>query len=107
MAEGKALVVLMELGMTGEEAAEFIEGVKRGLKARREGRGWPWDEVNLWGGFGRFLLQGFPNIGPTLASSILERFGKIPLSWNCTLDELKTVPGMGERRAEALWKLLK
>lgn len=60
-----------------------------------------------WESFPVFLLQGFPNIGPTLANSIIEKFGKAPLSWSCTLDELKSVPGLGERRAEALWRLLK
>jgi len=111
MAEDKALAVLKELGMTDEEAAEFVEGVKRGLKARREGKVVHWSELvkelNLHGDFGRFLLRGFPHIGPTLANSIVERFGRVPLSWSCTLDELKSVPGMGEHRAEALWKLLR
>jgi len=54
----------------------------------------------------RFLLQGFPGIGTALAEAILERFGKAPLSWSCTFDELKSVPGIGERRSKALWELL-
>jgi len=54
----------------------------------------------------RFLLQGFPGIGTALAEVILERFGKAPLSWSCTFDELRSVPGIGERRSKALWELL-
>lgn len=54
----------------------------------------------------RFLLQGLPGIGTVLAEAILERFGKAPLSWSCTFDELKSVPGIGERRSKALWELL-
>ncbi|MDD5501336.1 MAG: hypothetical protein PHH57_06620, partial [Candidatus Omnitrophica bacterium] len=54
----------------------------------------------------RFLLQGLPGIGTVLAEAILERFGKAPLSWSCTFDELKFVPGIGERRSKALWELL-
>ena len=56
--------------------------------------------------FARFLLQGFPGIGTALADAILERFGAVPLSWCCTFDELKSVPGIGERRAKTLWELL-
>jgi ERCC4-type nuclease len=54
----------------------------------------------------KFLLQGFPGIGTVLADAILERFRRVPLSWNCTLDELKSVPGIGNRRAKELWELL-
>jgi ERCC4-type nuclease len=56
--------------------------------------------------FARFLLQGFPGIGTALAEAILKRFGRVPLSWNCTLAELRSVPGIGERRAKTLWELL-
>ena len=56
--------------------------------------------------FVRFLLQGFPGIGTALAEAILKRFGRVPLSWNCTLAELRSVPGIGERRAKTLWELL-
>lgn len=45
MTVDKALEVLKELGMTDEEAATFIDGVKKGLKARREGKVRPWEEV--------------------------------------------------------------
>lgn len=54
----------------------------------------------------RFLLQGFPGIGTMLAEAILERFEKAPLSWSCSFEELKSVPGIGERRSKALWELL-
>jgi ERCC4-type nuclease len=46
----------------------------------------------------KFLLQGFPGIGTVLADAILERFSRVPLSWSCTLDELRSVPGIGEKR---------
>jgi len=54
----------------------------------------------------KFLLQGFPGIGTVLADAILERFGRVPLSWSCNLDELRSVPGIGEKRAKELWELL-
>ena len=45
MSEEKATEVLKELGFSDEEAREFIEGCKRGLKAAREGKVKPWAQV--------------------------------------------------------------
>jgi len=58
------------------------------------------DETLLW------ILQGFEGIGPQLAENIIKHFGKIPISWTCTLDELKSVPRLGEKRATEIYKLL-
>ncbi len=59
------------------------------------------EDIDLW------LLQSFQGIGVTLAGNIVERFGgKIPLQWSCTLEELRSVPGLGKKRAEALWESL-
>ena len=58
------------------------------------------DETLLW------ILQGFVGIGPQLAENIIKHFGKIPISWTCTLDELKSVPRLGEKRATEIYKLL-
>lgn len=56
--------------------------------------------------FALFFLQGLPGVGSVLAEAILERFGRIPMSWTCSVDELKTVDGIGNKRARALWELL-
>ena len=53
-----------------------------------------------------FFLQGLPGVGPGLATAIYRRFGKIPMSWTCAFEELKSVDGIGERRARALWEIL-
>ncbi|MEM3646833.1 MAG: ERCC4 domain-containing protein [Thermofilum sp.] len=53
-----------------------------------------------------FLLQGFPGIGPVLAGEIFDHFGRIPLAWDCTREELARVPGLGRRRTEKLWDAL-
>lgn len=45
MYEDKAREVLTGLGMTYDEATNFIQGVKRGMKARREGKSIPWSQV--------------------------------------------------------------
>lgn len=44
--DGKeAIEILKQRGMTQEEAEEFVKGIKRGLKARREDKVIPWSEV--------------------------------------------------------------
>lgn len=58
------------------------------------------DEVQLW------LLQGFPGIGPAIADSIVERFGKVPLEWSCTLEELQTVQKLSKKRATEMFNSL-
>ena len=43
--EEKAMKILREQGMSEEEARDFIEGCKEGLRARREGKVRPWSQV--------------------------------------------------------------
>jgi len=54
----------------------------------------------------RFLLQGFPGVGGTLACEIFDTFSCIPLQWSISKEELMEVPGIGVKRAQALWKVL-
>lgn len=54
----------------------------------------------------RFLLQGFPGVGSTLAEQIFDHFGRVPLRWDCSFEELLSVYGIGEKRAKALWEAL-
>lgn len=51
------------------------------------------------------LLQGFPMMGPKTASSLYTSLG-LPLEFTCTLDQLKTVPGVGPKRAARWWRML-
>jgi len=62
---------------------------------------------NEWGvttsaSYGAFLLQSFPNVGPSVAKAIYDHFGGVPLAWSTTAAELSKVPGIGRKRAEAL-----
>ena len=45
MGEEEAIKILRDQGMSQEEAEDFIAGVKRGLKARREGDRIPWSKI--------------------------------------------------------------
>jgi len=54
----------------------------------------------------RYLLQGFPGVGSTLAEQIFDHFHKVPLRWDCSYEELLSVYGIGEKRARVLWEAL-
>jgi len=56
--------------------------------------------------FARFLLQGLPGVGSVLAEQIFDHFGKVPLHWDCNLEELMSVYGIGKKRAKVLWDAL-
>jgi ERCC4-type nuclease len=58
------------------------------------------NETLLW------VLQGFEGIGPQLADNIIKHFGKIPIAWTCSLDELKQVSRLGEKRATEIYNAL-
>ncbi len=60
--------------------------------------------VNEWQ---LYVLQSFPGVGPKTAEAILERFGSIEDFCKATLAELSTVTGLGERKAEAIKRILK
>lgn len=53
-----------------------------------------------------FLLQGIPGIGPTVAEAVYDQFGRVPLRWDVTRDEMLTVPGVGEGRLAMMEKLV-
>lgn len=57
--------------------------------------------------FARFFLQGIPGIGPVIAEQIYDHFGKIPMEWTCTEQELCDIKGVGPKRAKILADMLK
>jgi ERCC4-type nuclease len=48
------------------------------------------------------ILQGFDGIGPELAGNIYDYFGRIPLRWDITPEQMMEVDGIGKGRAEKL-----
>lgn len=52
------------------------------------------------------LLSGMEAIGPTMAERIWEAFGRVPLAWTVTEEEMLEVPGIGPKRARSLMKAL-
>lgn len=53
------------------------------------------------------ILQGFDGVGVGLAKKIIDHFGKIPLKWDCSENELMSVKLIGKSRAKKLWDQLK
>jgi len=55
-----------------------------------------------------YMLQGFTGIlGPVLSRNILDHFGRIPIVWDCTYEQLLEVPGIGQAKAKKLWERLR
>jgi ERCC4-type nuclease len=52
------------------------------------------------------LLQSFQGIGPELAMRMVEHFGKAPIQWEVTEEELRGVPGVGKLKAKKIWEAL-
>lgn len=51
----------------------------------------------------RHMLQSFPGIGVRLADSIYEKFGRVPLRWDVSSQDMLDVQGMGPVRVGRLW----
>ena len=53
----------------------------------------------------RFFLQGFPGVGSARAEAIYDTFGRVPMRWDCTEEELMKVWGIGPKTAKTLMRL--
>lgn len=54
----------------------------------------------------RFLVEGLPNIGDTLARNLLERFGTVRAVFNASPSELERVPKIGAVKAAEIARLM-
>ncbi len=54
-----------------------------------------------------YIVQSFPGIGPKTAEKILEHFGTIEAFVNASMAELAKIPGVGEKKAETIKRILK
>src|SRR5256885_15420398 len=53
----------------------------------------------------RFVVEGLPSIGETLARGLLERFGSVRAVFSATEEELKKVPKIGDIKAAEIVRL--
>ncbi len=54
----------------------------------------------------RFLIEGLPSVGETLARNLLERFGSVRGVFAASEEELRRVPKIGEIKASEIAKLV-
>lgn len=78
------------------------KGKHLSLRTRPRPRG-AWGEPTS-AEFCSWVLQSFPGIGPTQAEAILEHFGRLPLQWDVSAEEMMGVKGMGKVRVDNLFK---
>lgn len=81
----------------------FLKGSHKGIVTRPK-------PTTLWGtktnrDWGIHVIQSFDGIGPGVAGAIFDRYG-VPLRWTITEEDLLSVPGVGKKRAEKMWRTL-
>ena len=54
----------------------------------------------------RFLVEGLPNVGDTLARNLLEHFGSVRAVFTADAEELRQVPKIGEGKAAEIARVL-
>jgi len=54
----------------------------------------------------RFLVEGLPNVGETLARNLLERFGSVRAVFQASQEELQRVPKIGKVKAADIARLV-
>jgi len=84
-----------------ESLAKRVEGEgRRGIVIHKKPR---LEDTRAWQ---LYILQSFPGIGPKTAERILERFGSLQAFFNASVAELSKVPGIGEKKAETIRKII-
>jgi ERCC4-type nuclease len=66
---------------------------------------------SVWGtkdaqDYANFVLQGIPGMGEGMATKVLKHFGRMPIGWTVSREELLEVPGVGPGRADKWLKAL-
>jgi len=93
-------------GVVSAAESWFRKGAHRSLYRRptaASSTGWGKATDRDWA---RHFLQGFPGVGSVLAEAIFDRFGRVPLGWEVSYQELSSVDGIGPKRARSLWTAL-
>lgn len=54
----------------------------------------------------RFIVEGLPNVGETLARNLLDRFGSVRAVFHASEDQLKDVPKIGDVKAAEIARLV-
>lgn len=78
----------------------------RSLDSRPGPMGDAWGRVTnrAWA---RHLLLSFQGVGAKTADAIIDHFGRVPLNWSVTEDEMRQVKGLGAKRVQQMFNALK
>lgn len=106
---GVMVVETRDLRDTCREIGHLIRWVSKTEHRSLETR--PKHLISKWGtrddaDFQMWLLQGLDGIGPKQAREIVKWYGRVPMLWDTTVDELMKVPGIGKGRAEKMLRAL-
>lgn len=92
------------------ETVELVKDLKEWSdKAKHGGGGRPKPKGSGgWGqptdrDWGSHLLQSFDGVGPEMATRIFDRFGRVPLAWTCTPEDMAMVQGVGPKRVDKMF----
>jgi ERCC4-type nuclease len=81
-------------------------GREHRVLATRPGPAGMWGATATGEEWGLHLLQGFPGVGPALARRVVRQFGRVPLVWGVSKEEMMGVAGLGAKKVDAMWRLL-
>lgn len=95
---------------TGDTVVSVLElqswaNKKHDSLARRPGPQSPWGKADSreWAAW---FLQGLEGVGPELAQRMVEKFGRPPLAWTVTADDLMSIDGVGPKKAKQMMEAL-
>ncbi len=104
MNEGAHIDYTKDIGETVDLVkmfAQWSQKAKHGSAMKRPTAFNPWGHATNedWA---VHLLQGFDVLGIERAKAVIKHFGKVPLQWEVTVEQLMEVPGVGKKIAEGL-----
>lgn len=92
------------------EALQVLEGwlSKPKHSSLRTRPGAPKDSWGLVGERERaqHILQSFDGVGVEMAGRIYDHFGHVPMKWDCTMEDLMSISGIGKIKAKKIWESL-
>ncbi len=54
----------------------------------------------------RFVLEGFPHIGPTIAERVIKEYTTLNRFFNTSLERLEKIEGIGDKKAKMIWDII-
>ncbi len=97
------------IALRPEDSADIIYGIAKKFASGRKGQYMvvhKKPKLSTPREWQLYIVQSLPYIGVKLAERLLQYFGSIEKIVNAPVSELSKVPGIGEKRAEEIYRLL-